>query len=127
MLVCTHQKRSTLLNVSLSVFVRSTLENVDSHKILDLIIDKYLTWKTHIEHIHSDLCKLIGLLWRCRFKLPYSSKLLFYHSYIAPKIDYCLPLWGKASHNLLSKIWRLQKEQYIYIYKYCIFMKSVFI
>ena len=62
MLVCTHQKRSTLLNDSLSGFVRSTLlENVDSQKILGLIIDKNLTWKTQIEHIHSDLCKLIGL------------------------------------------------------------------
>ena len=108
MLVCTHQKRRTLLNDSLRVFVRSTLfENVDSQKIL--IIDKNLTWKTHIEHIHSrsNLCKLIGLLWRCRYRLPYFSKLLFYHSYIAPKIDYCLPLCGKASHNLLNKIWRL--------------------
>ena len=73
-------------------------------------IDQNLKRKTHIEHIHSDLCKLIGILWRCRYTLPYSSKLLFYHSYIEPKINYCLQLWVKHCHNLLNKLWRLQKR-----------------
>ena len=50
------------------------------------------------------------MLWRNRQILPFSSRLLFYNSYILSKIDYCLPIWGNSAKNGLDKIWRLQKR-----------------
>ena len=43
------------------------------------------------------------------------SRLLFYNSYILPRIDYCLPIWGRSAKQGLDKqgldrIWRLQKR-----------------
>ena len=50
------------------------------------------------------------MLWRNRQILPFSSRLLFYNSYILSKIDYCLPIWGNSAKNGLDKIWRLEKR-----------------
>ena len=86
------------------------LENVTSHKILGVLIDNNLSWKQHIEHLCAEVSKLIGLLWRNKHLLPYSSCVLFYNSYIQPRIDYCLPIWLKASAIHLDKIFRLQKR-----------------
>ena len=38
------------------------LDNVSDIKVLGSIIDRNLTWKPHIEHLYSQLYKLIGLL-----------------------------------------------------------------
>ena len=107
MLVCTPQKRVRLFSDILNVRIGGVaLDNVSDIKV----IDKNLTWKPHIEHLYSQLYKLIGLLWRNRHMLPKCSKILFYNSFILTKIDYCLPIWGNAAQVHLDKIWRLQKR-----------------
>ena len=112
MIICTQQKRASILEDKLSLSVNGVfLENVTSHKILGVLIDNNLSWKQHIEHLCVEVSKLIGLLWRNKHLLPYSSRVLFYNSYIQPCIDYCLPIWGKASAIHLDKIWRLKNEQ----------------
>ena len=79
-------------------------------KILGVYIDNNLTWKDHVDNLCNEMSKLIGLLWRSQHLLPFSSRLLFYNSYILSKRDYCLPVWGKTSHSNLDKIWWLQKR-----------------
>ena len=37
-------------------------------------------------------------------------KLLFYNSYILPKIDYSLLIWGGASRTHLNTLWKIQKK-----------------
>ena len=85
MLICSHQKFSVLETDLLNVKIHNIcLENVANQKILGLIIDNNLSWKPHIDKLHSGLSKFTGLLWRSRLMLP--------HSYVM--IDYCLPIWG---------------------------------
>ena len=110
-LICSQQKRAYLPSNSLNVTVcGETLECVTSQKVLGLIIDQNLTWKPHNDNLCSEIFKLIGLLWRNKSLLPFACKQLFYNSYIQPKIDYFLPLWGNASKAPLDKLWRLQKK-----------------
>jgi hypothetical protein len=111
MLICSPQKRFTLSNDNLNVAINGeNLENVDSQKVLGLIIDKNLTWKPHIDRLHVELSKIIGLLWRNRHILCKINKLMFYNSYIQSKIDFCLPIWGSASKVFTDKILLLQKK-----------------
>ena len=111
MLICSQQKRAYLPSNSLNVTVcGETLECVTSQKVLGLIIDQNVTWKPHIDNLCSEIFKLIGLLWHNKSLLPFACKQLFYNSYIQPKIEYCLPLWGNASKAQLDKLWRLQKK-----------------
>ena len=85
MLICSHQKLSVLETDLLNVKIHNIcLENVVYQKILGLIIYNNLSWKPHIDKLHSGLSKFTGLLWRSRLMLP--------HSYVM--IDYCLPIWG---------------------------------
>ena len=42
--------------------------------------------------------------------LDFKSKTLFYNSYVLPRIDYCLSIWGDAPSDSLSKLFRLQKR-----------------
>ena len=64
----------------------------------------------NIDNLCRELSKLIGLLWRNQHLLPYHCRLLFYNSFILPRIDYCLPIWGNSSIQNMNKIWRLQKK-----------------
>ena len=115
MLICSHQKRSVLETDLLNVKLHNIcLENVAKQNILGLIIDKNLSWKPHTDNLHlnlhSELSKLAGLLWRSRLMLPHSYKVLFYNSYILPKIDYCLPIWGGASQTHLNHCGKYKKD-----------------
>jgi hypothetical protein len=111
MLICSPQRRRILPSDKLNLCIYGmNLENVDQQKVLGLIIDNNLTWRSHIQNLQIELTKLIGLLWRKRRSLPFASKILFYNSFILPKIDYCLPIWGNASRSHLDNIWRLQKR-----------------
>ena len=111
MILCSHQKRRHLNTDQLQVCINGKfLENVSCQKILGVYTDKNLTWKDHINNLCKDISKLVGLLWRNKHLLPFSSRLLFYNSYILPKLDYCLPIWGKSSQTHLDKLWRLQKR-----------------
>ena len=110
MILCSHQKRRHLNTDQLQLCINGKfLENVSCQKILGVYIDKNLTWKDHINNLCKDISKLVGLLWRNKHLLPFSSCLLFYNSYILPKLDYCLPIWGKSSQTHLDKLWQLQK------------------
>jgi exonuclease III len=111
MIICTYQKRMHLATDKLNLTINgSILENVDSHKVLGVYIDKNLTWKAHIEVVSGEISKLSGLLYRKKDLLPFSSRLLFYNVHILAKIDYCLPLWGNTSSVCLDKVWNLQKR-----------------
>ena len=91
MVICTQQKRASILEDKLSLSINGVfLEKVTSHKILGVLIDNNLSWKQHIDHICVELSKLIGLLWRKKHLLPYSSRVLLYNSYFLP-IDYSIP------------------------------------
>ena len=37
-------------------------------------------------------------------------KLLYYNSYVLPKIDYCLNAWGHCSKTQMDRIFKLQKR-----------------
>ena len=111
MIICTPQKRSHLTTDKLNVSVNGiALQNVNEQKVLGLHIDNSLSWRVHVNNLCNELSKLTGMLWRNRQILPFSSRLLFYNSYILSKIDYCLPIWGNSAKNGLDKIWRLQKR-----------------
>ena len=109
---CTHiQKRSRLKSDFLDLCINGDLlQNVSCHKILGVYIDNNLTWRDRVDNLCSEMSKLIGLLWRSKHLLPFSSRILFYNSYILPKLNYCLSVWGKTSHSNLDKIWKLQKR-----------------
>ena len=86
------------------------LECVPNFKVLGLLIDNNLTWKTHADEICTKVAQLVGMLWRIRSYLSTEMKLLFYNSIVLSKIDYCLHIWGSAPSYCIDRIYKLQKQ-----------------
>ncbi len=108
MLITTFQKKAKLDSTHVSVICNNTeLENVNSNKLLGVIIDKNLTWKFHIHKTAKSICRNIALLRRIRKYLPHQTRITFYKSYIQPDIDYCNTVWGQSPH--VNRIHILQK------------------
>ena len=43
-----------------------TLEQVRQIKFLGVIINDKLTWDDHNQHVHSKICKNLGILYKCK-------------------------------------------------------------
>ncbi len=73
MLITTYQKDAKLDSTHVSVICDNTeLENVNSNKLLGVIIYKKLTWKFHTDKTAKSICRNIALLRRIT-KIPASS------------------------------------------------------
>ncbi len=63
MLVTTYQKEAKLSSSVINVnFNHTLLENVNAEKLLRVVIDKYLSWKDHINKTAKTISKSIALL-----------------------------------------------------------------
>ncbi len=63
MLVMTYQTETKLQTSEIKVNFKNTmLVNVNSEKLLGVIIDKHLCWKHHIDKTSKTLCEIIALL-----------------------------------------------------------------
>ena len=48
----------------------------------------------------NHYASLVGLLYRIRNFFNTTDRIMFYNSYILPRIDYCLNVWAGASKIL---------------------------
>ena len=86
------------------------IENVESHKILGMHVDKHLSWAVYIDKTCLKINSKIALFKRICIYLTFEMKQLFYSSYILPCFDYCCPVWERNSQRNLSRISMLQKK-----------------
>ncbi len=95
MLITTFQKATKLPRTDLNIILDNvTLDNVDSEKLLGVIVDKYLTWKHYADKTAKTISKNIALLRRIKRYVPHQTCLTFYKTHIQPHLDYCNTMWG---------------------------------
>ena len=82
------------------------IECVDSFNFLGIVIDKHLTWKSHVEKIASIISRSLGTLNRLKRILPLEPKIQIYNSIILSHVNYGILVWGFNC----SKINKLQKK-----------------
>ncbi len=71
MFITTFQKTTRLPRADLNIVLDNvTLDNVDSEKLLGVIVDKYLTCKHHVDKTAKTISKNIALLRRIKRYLP---------------------------------------------------------
>ena len=82
-----------------SIRMNDSIINSASHlKYLGVIIDSKLNWIPHITYVKNKISKGIGIMFKAR---DYSNKNCLsnlYHTYIFPYLNYCIEVWGNASH-----------------------------
>ena len=92
-----------------------SLEHKDFVNI-NILIDKSLSWKHHIEHIIIKVSRTEGLIAKLRHFLPKHTLLNMYQALIAPYLTYGLTVWGQACKSYLDTLLKLQKRVLRFIY-----------
>ena len=110
MLITTRQKEM-FLDCDMELFLGDAkLEHVDCCNYLGLYIDKNLNWGDYVDSLSKQLSKKVWMLSRLRCFLPHQSLVQLYKSYIQPKIDYAITVWGYSSDTNICKIQRMQNR-----------------
>ena len=111
MFLTTRQKRIKMTCLFPSLFIKSKqIEEVNSHKILGIVLDKDLTWSEHIAALAKKLSQKIYQLSKIKHFLDIHSRKLFFHAHIQSRISYASTLWDNASETHLKCISRLYKR-----------------
>ena len=86
------------------------IQKVNKTKFLGIIIDQYLTLKSHIEYIATKNSKTIGILCRIRFYIYKPLLKILYNSLIYPYLYYGNIVWANNYPTRLDKLLKLQKK-----------------
>ena len=108
------------LNVAKSVFMMITnkqnqqtpilkinnvpLTNVKETKVLGVIIDNKLTFKSHIEHVTRKISKITYLIYRLKSYVPLTVIKTLYYSLAYPHLIYNIITWGSASKTATQSL-----------------------
>ena len=86
------------------------LECVEEFDLLGIVIDKHLTWKSHLNKISNKVSKVIGIMSKLRISVPQNILRIVYTSLVLPHLTYGLLIWG-FEHHRLFKLQKKQSEQ----------------
>ena len=102
-------KKSVSNNNQIYMF-DSAISRKTETKFLGLLIDDKLSWKSHTNHIHCKISKLIGLLFRVSDCFTLTALKTLYYSFIYPHFLYGIVFWGGVAKRNFENIFRLQKR-----------------
>ena len=111
MLITTRQKRQNIVSHFHPLTVQgTTIEEVQKHRVLGVIIDNNLSWTPHVK----SLCKKISIktfqLSKIKHFVNFHARKIFFHAHIQSLIDYGSTLWDSASKNCLKPLHSLYKR-----------------
>ena len=102
------QLRSLNIDDFTIYYDNSPLELVSNAKYLGLYISSDLTWDVHIIRLCKMLYYHLSILRRLRKTVPQGLLLKIYKTYIQPKLEYGITLWGCTTEGNLDKVQRVQ-------------------
>jgi len=105
MLIHPKRKHPSALNIT---FNGSIIEQVETFKLLGVIIDHHLHWRPHIDSLVKSVSRNVHLMRRLSWLLPVSALKAFYFAYIATSFDYCSLVWDPCCSTDSTRLQRLQ-------------------
>ena len=104
-LILFHRKQKHVNDVNVKID-NTMIERVQIFNFLGIMLNKTLSWKSHIAMVSNKISKVIGILYRLKHVFPEYVLFTLYNYLIVSYINYGLLLWGVDSHKLQS----LQKK-----------------
>lgn len=80
------------------------IAQTDTIKYLGIVLDKHLTFKTHIETLTSRLRKLMYVFKSIRNVASSHIIKMTYHALVQSILTYCIPCWGGAAKTFLQSL-----------------------
>lgn len=77
---------------------------VEQCKYLGIIIDNKLTWKPHIDYVHSKLLKFTSIFYKLRWKLSSAVLRILYFAFVYPHLLYGVEVYGNCYRSHIDKL-----------------------
>ena len=111
MIITTRQKRQNFSSGLPPLYINGKLiEEVESHKLLGVIIDNNLSWSNHVTMICNNVSKKIYQLSKIKHFLNLHSRKIFFHAYVESYINYASTIWDSASENIMKPLLSLHRR-----------------
>ena len=104
------QLRSLNLDDFLLSYDSNPMEVVNNAKYLGLFISSDITWDAHVNYMCRQLNYMLSMLRRMSKIFPQSLLVKIYKTFIQPKIDYGITVWGFTTESNLNRIQRIQNH-----------------
>ena len=101
-------QRMDCLDLTVSIN-QAELEQLNSHKLLGVVMDHKLSFHEHVDKLCGKLSKRIGLLRKIRTYLPLEERKLYYNALIKPVMMYGSLILSSCAKDLL-RVFKLQKR-----------------
>ena len=110
MWITTRQKKQHLSTQSSISIAGETIEVVNSHRVLGIVIDSHLSWSEHIAYICKRISQRVFQLSKLKHFLNLNARKLFFHAHIQSLVDYVSTIWDSVSTSTLQPLMRLHKR-----------------
>ena len=92
-MVFTNKQNSSVMQLR---FNDITIDQVDQHNFLGVMIDSKLNFKYHIQYICFKVSKAVGILFKLSSCMPSNILKIIYHALVTPYFTYFITVWGCA-------------------------------
>ncbi len=111
MLITTRQKRQNLTSQLPAVFIdNQIIAEVDTHKVLGIVIDNNLSWSSHVKTLCKTISKQVYQLCKIKHFLNVHSRKIFLDAHILSSISYGSTLYDSASANIMKPLISMHKR-----------------
>ena len=86
------------------------IKQVQETKLLGVVIDDKLTWKTHINKMVNKMGSGISVIRRCKAYLTPKSTKLIMQALILSNLDYCPVVWSNVMAAIINKLQKVQNR-----------------
>ena len=86
------------------------LEQSYNIKYLGLVIDCFLSWHDHIDHISGKISNSVNIIAKLKWHVTTQSLISIYYALVYPYLNYGCILWGNNYEAPVSQLVKLQNK-----------------
>ena len=106
-----HSNKKLLTNFNHKIIIDDVeIEKKSCVKFLGIFIDEHLSWNQQVDHIQSQVSRIIGIVYKLRDVLPPNALLMLYKSFILSYFNHGVITWGHSYSKHIDSIHKLQKR-----------------
>ena len=79
-------------------------------KFLGILLDKTLSWRSHLIELSRKLARLAGIFYKLRHYVPLDTLISIYYALFYPVLTYGTVVWGVTYETLLKPVLTAQKK-----------------
>ncbi len=99
-----HRKKSVPPHIDSIKIGNSVIMEEQNVKFLGVVVDRHLTWQSHIQNLTDKMNKQCGILYLTRSCFPTEVLKQLYYSLVYPYLSYCHTIWATAGITITERV-----------------------